>query len=415
MEENYDHAAEPRKVELLAPAGNWEKLEIAIHYGADAIYLGGRQFSLRNFAANFDPDELARAITFCHLRKVKVYVAVNIFARNADLPGLTAYLALLADLRPDGIIVADPALVALGARYAPQLAIHLSTQANTTNSEAVRFWRALGVQRFNLARELSLSEIEAIAQTDDVQFEVFVHGAMCISYSGRCLLSNFMAGRPSNQGMCCQPCRFAYAVVEQTRPGQYFPIAQDRYGSYIFNSRDLCLLPHLPELIRAGVHALKIEGRMKSIHYAATVVKTYREAIDRYYRDPLHYHPERYWQTELNKVTSRGYCSGFLFDDQDQTAPQYFAAQPADYPLIGKVTGATVSGRTPVEVRNRLEAGQPIEIVRATGPPEHTVLHHLYDNEGRELRSANPGTSVWVDLATSGQTNDLLRRRPSGV
>ncbi len=402
-----------RKVELLAPAGNWEKLEIAVHYGADAVYLAGRQFSLRNFSANFDPEQLARAVAYCHSRCVNVYVAVNIFARNADIEGLVDYLALLADLRPDGIIVADPALVALAARHAPGLALHLSTQANTTNLEAVRFWKALGVKRFNLARELNLAEIEAIAREEGVQVEVFVHGAMCISYSGRCLLSNFMAQRPSNQGMCCQPCRFSYAVVEQKRPGHYFPIAQDPRGSYIFNSRDLCLLNHLPELIQAGVQALKIEGRMKSIHYTATAVKTYREAIDSYYKDPGRYRPEPYWQMELNKITSRGYCSGFLFGETDQTAPQYAAPRPSDYPLVGKVLGPVEQGRAPVEARNRLEVGQPVEIVRAAGPPDHAMLKGLYDGEGRDLRAANPGNHVWADLGTNCQALDLLRRRPS--
>jgi putative protease len=401
------------KVELLAPAGNWEKLEIAVHYGADAVYLAGRQFSLRNFSTNFDPEQLARAITYCHSRKVKVYVAVNIFARNADISALIDYLVLLSDLRPDGIIVADPALVALAGRHAPGLALHLSTQANTTNIEAVRFWKTLGVKRFNLARELNLAEIEAFAGEEGVQIEVFVHGAMCISYSGRCLLSNFMAQRPSNQGMCCQPCRFSYAVVEQKRPGHYFPIAQDPRGSYIFNSRDLCLLPYLPEVIQAGVHALKIEGRMKSIHYTATAVKTYREAIDSYYKDPGRYRPEPYWQMELNKITSRGYCSGFLFGDTDQTAPQYAAPRPSDYPLIGKVLEPAIHGRARIEARNRLEVGQPIEIVHAIGPPECAMLKGLQDGEGRELRAANPGNHVWADLGTDCQAMDLLRRRPS--
>lgn len=408
-------AVKQKKVELLAPAGNLEKLEIVLHYGADAVYLAGKAFSLRNFAANFTLEELARAISLAHAKNAKVYVAVNVFARNADLPEIESYLRALAPLGPDAIIVADPAVLSLTRQVAPHIAIHLSTQANTTNPQAARFWQDQGVTRINAARELTLKEIAAIARSCDVQVEAFVHGAMCISYSGRCLLSNFMAQRPSNQGMCCQPCRFRYALTEETRPGQYFPIAEDDHGTYIFNSRDLCMLPHLPAMIDSGVHALKIEGRMKSIHYAATAVKIYREAIDHYYDQSNQYTPQPYWQEELDKITHRGYCTGFYLGQADQIVPEYREPSPAPQRMMGKVLASAGPGRVHFDVRNQMRPGQCVEILKPKGPPIVDTISRIATREGEPLQVAQPGSRVILQLKTPCEPLDLIRRHVAPV
>ena len=401
------------KIELLAPAGNMEKLEVALHYGADAVYLAGKQFSLRNFSANFSLSEIKTAIEMVHNHHARAYIAVNTFARNEDLNAIELFLQALAPLSIDGIIVADPAVVALCRRILPRIAIHLSTQANATNAAAARFWLEQGVRRINLARELSLSEIRAIVQTcPGLEFETFVHGAMCMSYSGRCLLSNFLAHRPSNQGMCCQPCRFKYAVVEETRPGQYFPISEDDSGTYLFNSHDLCMIEHLPALIQSGIRALKIEGRMKGIHYAATAVKTYREAIDSYYADPSHFHVLPYWLEELNKITSRGYCTGFYLDAPDQTTSCYHAPAPSKYPLAAKVLTSAGQCKADIEVRNQIRIGDAVEIVQPVGPPILDIIEQLTDSHGDVVPIAQPGSQVTIRFSTAKcRYLDLIRLR----
>jgi U32 family peptidase len=398
------------KVELLAPAGNFEKLEIVLHYGADAVYLAGHAFSLRNFSDNFDLDELVTAIALAHAHHAKVYVAVNIFARENDLAPLSAYLQRLNTIGPDAIIIADPAILSLAGKMAPHIPIHLSTQANTTNSEAVKFWRQLGVQRINAARELSLDEIKAMAQSKEIQIEAFVHGAMCISYSGRCLLSNYLAQRPSNQGMCCQPCRFQYAVVEETRPGQYFGIAEDERGTYIFNSKDLCMVAHLPQMIQTGIHTLKIEGRMKGIHYAATAVKIYREAIDHYYQCPDTYAVCPHWQEELDKISNRGYCTGFYLNDPEQTKPNDHAPTAPAYALAGKVLAPAGRHKAHIEVRNQLRVDESIEVIKPTGPAITTRISRIIDNQGEVIGVAQPGQHVTIDITTNCERLDLLRR-----
>ena len=399
-----------KKIELLAPAGNFEKLEIVLHYGADAVYLAGKEFSLRNFSDNFSLEEIKAALDLAHSYGAKAYVAVNIFARPGELVPIEAYLHQLKTVEPDGLIVADPAILAMARRIAPELPLHLSTQANTTNDEAVRFWQSLGVRRINAARELSLAEIAQLAEAGTVEIEAFVHGAMCISYSGRCLLSNYMARRPSNQGMCCQPCRFKYAVVEESRPGQYFPLAEDEQGTYIFNSRDLCMLGHLPAMVGAGIRALKIEGRMKGIHYAATAVKVYRQAIDAYYSDPDGYVLRPYWQQELDKITSRGYCTGFYLDDPDQAVPSYTFPQPPTHALAGKVLSAAGKNRAYIEVRNQIRQGDAVEIVKPSGLAIHDRIRSIMDNEGQTVAIAHPATRATVEMTTDCQRFDLLRR-----
>ncbi len=403
------------KVELLAPAGNFEKLEIALHYGADAVYLSGKEFSLRNFSGNFTLDEIKAAIDLAHTHEAKIYVAVNIFARHQDLSPLETYLAKLNTIVPDGIIVADPAVLSLARRITPNIPIHLSTQSNTTNAETARFWQNQGARRINAARELSLDEIEQLTRINNLDIEAFVHGAMCISYSGRCLLSNYMARRPSNQGMCCQPCRFQYAVMEETRPGQYFPLAEDNRGTYIFNSRDLCMLAHLPAMITAKIHSLKIEGRMKGIHYAATAVKVYREAIDSYYKDPDGYAVEAYWQQELDKITSRGYCTGFYLNDPHQTIPNHNPSHPPTHALAGKVLAPAGTHKAHIEVRNQLRKGDVLEVVKPVGPCIPDKIRKIIDNQGQIADIAQPGSRVTIQLATDCQRFDLLRQKTTFI
>lgn len=399
-----------KKVELLAPAGNFEKLEIVLHYGADAVYLACKAYSLRNFSGNFSLDEMKSAIELIHAHNAKAYVTINIFARPKDILPISEYIEQLKKLSPDGIILADPAVLSIVRRMAPTIPIHLSTQANTTNGEAVRFWQSHGVQRINAARELSLDEISRLSENNRVDIEAFVHGAMCISYSGRCLLSNYMANRPSNQGMCCQPCRFQYAVMEKTRPGQYFPVAQDEHGTYIFNSKDLCMVRHLPKMIEANIRSLKIEGRMKGIHYAATTVKVYREAIDTYYADPEGYAVKPHWQQELDKITSRGYCTGFYLEYPQADAQSLTSPQPPSYALAAKVLASAGRRRAHIEVRNQLRVGDAVEIIKPHGPAICDHIKAIMNIEGDPVEIAQPGTRATIDLSLDCERLDLLRR-----
>jgi putative protease len=407
------HITGQHKIELLAPAGSYEKLKFVLHYGADAVYLAGKAFSLRNYSENFDMDQMEAAIHLAHSYGAKCYVAVNIFARNQDLDALERYIQHISRLKPDGIIIADPAVVMLARRIAPALPIHLSTQANTTNGAAADFWHSQGVQRINLARELTLAEIAEIAAASRVDIEIFVHGAMCISYSGRCLLSNYMAQRPSNQGACCQPCRFQYAVMEALRPGEYFPVAEDDHGTYIFNSRDLCMLPHLPDIIRAGVRSVKIEGRMKGIHYAATSIKIYREAIDRFYQAPDTFEVAPYWQTELDKISIRSYCTGFYYGNPDQVAPRLSAPSTSPYQLVGNVIAPTRDdGLTAIEVRNRIRTGDRLELVKPKGPPLPVTVRRIMNEHGRSQDIIQAGNRVSIVLEATCEQYDLLRIVP---
>lgn len=401
-----------KTIELLAPAGNFEKLEIAVHYGADAVYLAGKDFSLRNFSGNFAPDELSHAIEFAHNHNVRVYVACNIYARNFELKAIAGYLESLGKLSPDAVIVSDPGIVTLSRDIIPQIPLHLSTQANTTNYNSALFWEKLGVKRINAARELSLEEIKAIAAQSSLEVEVFVHGAMCISYSGRCLLSSFMAQRDSNRGMCSHPCRWKYSVVEELRPGLYHPVAEDERGSYIFNSKDLCMIEHIPEVIKSGVASLKIEGRMKGINYLAPVVKVYREAIDSFYSDPENYRINDDWRNELARVSHRGYCTGFYFGDPDAIVPNYTSRIcGTDHIFIGKVLSQEREGRAKIEVRNKIFKGDKIEILTAHGPSRTDMINDIVDADGMSMPFAQPGSEVIISLSSTCVTNDLLRRK----
>jgi len=401
-----------RKVELLAPAGNFEKLEIAIHYGADAVYLAGKNFSLRNFSGNFSTEELRNAMALAHEHGIRVYVACNIYARNHEQDAIAEYLRTLGEISPDALIVADPGILAEAREILPDIPLHLSTQANTTNYKTALFWQKLGVRRINTARELSLTEIREISQRTDMETEAFVHGAMCISYSGRCLLSSFMAQRDSNRGMCCHPCRFRYTVMEAQRPGEYYPIAEDGRGAYIFNSRDLCMIEHIPEMIASGITSLKIEGRMKGINYLASVVRTYREAIDAYYENPETYSVRKEWAEELGKISNRGYCTGFYFGDTEQVRPDYSGCHsPAGHNFLGKVLGTDKENRVVINVRNKILKGDSVEIIGIKGPATADTIHEIWDEKGCPLPLAQPNSTVSILLKNARcSPNDLIRK-----
>jgi putative protease len=399
------------KIELLAPAGNLEKLEIAVHYGADAVYLAGKDYSLRNFSENFTLEELKKAVLFAHRSGVKVYVACNIFSRNSEQEAISDYLKSLAGVSPDAVIIADPGILMEARRVIPGIPVHLSTQANTTNYQSVLFWKSQGVSRINAARELSLKEIGAMASSTQVEIEAFVHGAMCISYSGRCLLSNFMENRDSNRGECCQPCRFRYSVVEETRPGKYMPVIEDQRGTYIFNSKDLCMIRHIPEMINAGIVSLKIEGRMKGINYVASAVKIYREAVDFYYESPAAYMVKDEWIEELSNISNRGYSTGFYFGNMEETIPNYPDIKPATgRTFIGKVTGAENGNVAVLVVRNRFFVNDPVDILRKKGPARKDTIKRILDIDGNEVRAARSGSTVKVLLENECSENDLLRK-----
>ena len=399
------------KPELLAPAGNFEKLEIAVHYGADAVYLAGDDFSLRNFSGNFSEPELFKAIALARRHKVKVYLACNIYSRNHEQEKIKSFLSRIGEIGPDAIIISDPGIILLAGEIIPHIPIHLSTQANTTNINALRFWHRLGLQRVNLARELSLNEIREITKESPMETETFIHGAMCISYSGRCLLSSFLSGRDSNRGLCSHPCRWKYAVVEELRPDQYHPVFEDTRGTYIFNSKDLCMIEHIPDLIHAGITSLKIEGRMKGINYLASVVKTYRNAIDSYIDSPETYKTDPKWLDELFQVFHREYCTGFFFDKPDERLQNYSNRHKGEiHSFIGKIVGIVPDQKYLVEIRNKLSLEDTIEILSPNNNPKPAKPLELYDMQNNLINIANPNTTVLVKLETSCQINDIVRK-----
>jgi len=397
-------------IELLAPAGNFEKLEVAIHYGADAVYLAGQDFSLRNFSGNFSLDEMQRGIAYDHKHGVKVYVACNIYPRSHEASGIKDFLASVSRMDPDGIIISDPGVLMIAKEEMPQVPIHLSTQANTTSTNSAHFWNTQGVQRINVARELTLAEITTMAQATNLEIEAFVHGAMCMAYSGRCLLSNFMAGRDSNRGMCCHPCRFQYAVVEKKRPGHYYNVHEDEHGTYIFNSKDLCMIEHIPEMIKAGITSLKIEGRMKGVHYLATVLKVYREAIDAYTKNPENHHYDPAWFKELSKISHRSYCTGFYLGDPSQVTSNMIGAAVAGQPFLAKVLAEESNGNALIDVRNRLCKHDRIEILSAQKSLQRDTVKNIYDLDQVEIEVAHPGTQAVIDLNKTVSPYDMIRK-----
>jgi len=401
------------KIELLAPAGNPEKLNMAIHYGADAVYLSGKGYSLRSYAGNFSLEEMAEGIKTAHAAGVNVYVAVNAFPRPREMDDLAAYLKELNNLRPDALIIADPGVILLAGQTAPSIPIHLSTQANTTNHWSARFWHAFGVTRINAARELTLDEIRAIAEVDGLEVEAFVHGAMCIAYSGRCLLSGFMARRSSNQGQCAHPCRWKYAVVEELRPGQYMPVSEDENGTYVFNAKDLCMIEHLPKMINAGIHSLKIEGRLKGLNYLATAIKTYRAAIDAYYESPSAYAVPAEWLDELARVGPRKYGTGFYLNDPDAVQPNYeITPPPAARRFVGKVGRVYDETLIELAVRNKIQVGDQIDILKTHGNNGINTIKTIRSLDGTAMDTAQSSTRVNIRLTRPDRLrpNELVRK-----
>lgn len=375
------------KPELLAPAGNMEKGKMALLYGADAIYLGGKLFGLRAFANNFSLEEIAEMAEYAHSLGKKVYVTVNIFAHNEDIDRLPDYLRGLQQAKVDALLISDFGVWSTARQVVPDMPLHVSTQANTTNYAAVQAWEQLGAERVVLARELSLAEISEISEKTSAELETFVHGAMCISYSGRCLLSAYLTGRDGNRGACTQACRWEYNMYklgEQKRPGEYFDLEEDERGTYVMNSKDLCLIEYLPELMRAGVCSLKIEGRMKSVHYVATVVSVYRKAIDQCWADMEHYSVPEAWITELNKVSHRQYTTGFAVAKPDRNAQVYTSSKyEQTHDFVGIVTGYDAEKkRAYFEQRNNVKAGEPLELLMPDGSTMPFVLTEMLDEAG---------------------------------
>lgn len=402
------------KPELLAPAGNLEKLKMALLYGADAVFMGGKAFGLRAFSANFTDDELKEGIAFAHSLHKKAYITVNIFPHNDDLAALPEYLAFLQSAGADGLLIADPGVFRMAKKIVPEMPLHISTQANNTNWSSVLFWEELGASRVVLARELSLEDIKTIRKKARVELEAFVHGAMCISYSGRCLMSNYFTGRDSNRGECAQPCRWKYYLVEEKRPNQYIPVLEDERGTYIFNSKDLCLLPYLPQLIESGISSFKIEGRMKSVHYVATVVKAYRQAIDQYFADPQGFAVRTEWLEELNKVSHRAYTTGFYFGKTtagDQIYGSSSYSQTHDF--IGLVKSYDAVTKTAiVEQRNNMRLGQEIEIVQPDHPTFIQQITAMADAEGNAIEAApHPQQMIVMSMRQPVAPFSMLRRK----
>lgn len=386
------------KPELLAPAGNLEKLKAAISFGADAVYLGGSKFNLRAFADNFTTKELKEGIEFAHSRGKKVHVTINIFPHNEDLIGLEDYLKEVENIGADAILVADPGIIAIAKEIVPNLEIHLSTQANCTNYKSALFWHNLGVKRVVMAREMSLKNFkelrEKLPETCDI--EAFVHGSMCMAYSGRCLLSNYMTGRDANRGECAQPCRYKYHLVEEKRPGRYYEITEDSNGTYIMNSKDLCMIEHIPELMNSGINSFKIEGRMKSPFYVASVVKAYREAIDRYAEDPKGYVFNPKWMDYLLKPSHRPYTTGFYFNEEIK---QHYESSSyiRDYDIVGVVRAYSKElNIATIEQRNKVYNGDTVEILIPKGDNKIVKLRDMKNKDGKAIDSAPSAQMIFT-------------------
>lgn len=404
------------KPELLAPAGDLEKLKIAVLYGADAVYIGGEAYSLRAKAKNFDKEAMAEGIRFAHEHGAKVYVTANIFAHNADFEGMADYFKEIYELGADAVLISDLGVFAVAREAAPDLEIHVSTQANNTNYQSARMWYQLGARRVVVARELSLREIREIREKipADMEIEAFVHGAMCISYSGRCLLSNYLSGRDANKGACAHPCRWKYHLVEETRPSEYMPIEENERGTYIYNSKDLCMIDHIPDLIDAGVVSLKIEGRMKTPFYVGTVIKAYRQAIDDYFEDPAKYEQNReYYLDEVSKASHRDYTTAFYYgrpDGNQQVYTNNSYIRPYDF--IGVVQEASdAEGYAWIEQRNKFSVGEEIEVMPAKGPSFSMTVTEIYNEAGESVESApHPQEKLRVQFSQPVQPFDMLRK-----
>lgn len=404
-----------KKIELLAPAGDLEKLKMAILYGADAVYIAGENFGLRTASKNFTDDQMKEAVEFVRKYNKKIYVTCNIIPHNDDFAGLEEYLRYLEAVGVDAIIVADPGVLMVAKEVVPDMEIHWSTQANNTNYNSANFWYKQGVQRVVTARELSFEEISKIRKEipDDMDIESFVHGAMCISYSGRCLISNYMTGRDANRGSCAHPCRWKYSLVEEKRPGEYFPIEEDDRGTYFFNSKDLCMIEYVKELIEAGVSSFKIEGRVKTPYYVATVVRAYRMAIDAYYNDPENYSFNPEWMSELKKASYRGFTDGFYHDKPEAEAQNYgTSSYIRNYDFMGLVLGYDeLKKMAQIDVRNRIFVGDTIEIIGPDSETIFTTVKAMY-NEAMEPMTVAPRPKeiIWIDCDCELKENYIIRK-----
>ncbi len=404
-----------RKTELLIPASSLEVLKVAVIYGADAVYIGGEAFGLRAKAKNFTIEEMAEGVEFAHEHGVKVYVTANILAHNGDLMAAEKYFRELDEkVHPDALIISDPGLFTIAKEVVPNIDIHISTQANNTNFGTYNFWRKMGATRVVTARELSLREIKEIRDNipDEFEIETFIHGAMCISYSGRCLLSSFLAGRDANRGACTHPCRWKYYVMEESRPGQYMPVYENERGTYIFNSKDLCMIEHIPELMEAGIDSFKIEGRMKTALYVATVARTYRLAINDYLKSPDYYR-ERipFYKEEIAKCTYRQYTTGFFFGKPDENTQIYDSnTYNKEYTYLGIVQ--LENGKYSIEQRNKFTVGEEIEVMKPDGRNIQVAVKGILDEKGNAMESApHPKQKLYIDLGIELENFDILRRK----
>lgn len=403
-----------KKPELLVPAANLEVLRTAVDYGADAVYIGGEEFGLRAKADNFSRDEMVQGIAYAHDHGARVHVTVNIFAHNYDLDGVRKYLQELKEIKPDALIIADPGIFAYAREICPEIDIHISTQANNTNYETYKFWYGLGAKRVVSARELSLTEIRQIRENipDDMEIESFIHGAMCISYSGRCLLSNYFTGRDANHGACTHPCRWKYAVVEETRPGEYLPVYENERGTYIFNSKDLCMIDHIPEMIEAGIDSFKIEGRMKTALYVATVARTYRRAIDDYLTDPEIFRGHMPWYLdEIGKCMHRQYTTGFYFGKPSEESQIYDSSTyVSDYVYLGMVREVTTDGRAIFEQKNKFCTGDRIELMKRNCNDKTVQVIRLQDEDGDEMESCPHSRQIiYATFSETPEAGDIMR------
>ena len=405
-----------RRPELLIPASSLEVLKIAVIYGADALYIGGEAFGLRAKAKTFPREEIGGGIAFAHAHDVKVYITANILAHNGDLDGVREYFAELREIKPDALIISDPGVYMIAKEVCPEIERHISTQANNTNYGTYRFWYEQGAKRVVSARELSLAEIKEIRANipDDLEIETFIHGAMCISYSGRCLLSNYFTGRDANQGACTHPCRWKYAVVEEKRPGEYLPVYENERGTYIFNSKDLCMIEHIPELMESGIDSFKIEGRMKTALYVATVARTYRRAIDDYKQSPELYREHMAWyQEQISNCTYRQFTTGFFFGKPSDEAQIYDNnTYVKEYTYLGIVGEQNEEGLYRVEQRNKFSVGESIEVMKPDGANITVTVQRIVDEEGNDMESApHPKQVLYIDLGQPLAMYDILRRK----
>jgi putative protease len=396
------------KPELLAPAGNLEKLKNAINFGADAVYLGGSKLNLRAFADNFGNEELMEGIKYAHERGKKVYVTLNVFPHNEDLEGLEEYLIELYNLNVDAVIVSDPGIIMTAREVVPELELHLSTQANNVNWKSAIFWHKQGIKRIVLARELSLEQIKEIRSKlpESCELEAFVHGSMCMSYSGRCLLSNYMTGRDANRGECAQPCRYKYHLMEEKRPGEYFPVYEDEKGTYIMNSKDLCMIQHIPELVKSGITSFKIEGRMKSSFYVASVVKSYRQAIDAYFENPDGYSYNEKWMTNLMMASHREFHTGFYFGEKNK---QVYSSSSyiRTHDIVGIVKDYDSENCiATIEQRNKVFDGDIVQILRPVGENFEIALEDMRDMDGNRIEATPQAQMIYTIKAKAALKRD---------